>query len=184
MGSPRHRHLLLTGPPGCGKTTVLAETVSILRASRWHVYGFWTPEIREGRARLGFAIELVGGGRDVLASRDWPGPPRVGRYGVRPEIMDRLVVPEVERGVTAARSRCDVLVVMDEIGRMELFSRAFRDAVLSALDSQARVLATIMAKPHPFADRLKTRGDVRVVPVTRPHRESLPESLAASLLSG
>jgi nucleoside-triphosphatase len=182
MPSLSPKNTLLTGPPGCGKTTVLAETVAILRASGWQVCGFWTPEIREGGARLGFAVELVGGDREVLASRDRPGPPRVGRYGVHVEAMDRLVVPEIERGVAAASSRSDVVIVMDEIGKMELFSQAFQEAVLSAFDSPARVLATIMARPHPFADRLKVRGDVRLISVTRQNRESLAGSTVGKLL--
>jgi nucleoside-triphosphatase len=153
----------------------------MLRGSGWDVYGFWTPEMRHGRTRLGFAVETLSGERSVLASRDLPGPPRVGRYGVNVEAMDRLVVPEIERGVAAAGSRADVIIVMDEIGKMELFSRSFREAASGAFDSPARVLGTIMARPQPFADALKARADVEVVNVTRDNRDSLPESVRSAV---
>jgi nucleoside-triphosphatase len=183
MASLTRRHVLLTGAPGCGKTTLLGEAVEALRGCGWEVYGFWTPEIRRGGTRLGFAAELMGGGREVLASRDLPSAPRVGRYGVNVAAMDGLVVPEIERGVAAASMRADVIIVMDEIGKMELISQGFREAVSHALDSQARVLGTIMARPHPFADALKVRGDVGIVTVTRDNRERLRTSIVEAVLA-
>jgi nucleoside-triphosphatase len=143
-------------------------------------FGFWTREIREGGVRRGFELELVSGGKEVLASANWPGPPRVGRYGVKVEVMDRLVVPEVERGV-AASSRSSVVIVMDEIGKMELFSRAFQRVVISAFESAARVLATIMARPHPLAEALKGRADTSLLTVSPSNREGLPRQVAEML---
>jgi nucleoside-triphosphatase len=182
MAPLTRRHVLLTGAPGCGKTTLLGEAAEALRDSGREVYGFWTPEIREGGRRLGFAAELMGGEREVLASRDLAGPPRVGGYGVNLAAMDGLVVPEIDRGVAAAGARAAVIIVMDEIGKMELFARGFREVVARALDSQARVLGTIMARPHPFADALKMREDVGIVTVTRDNRERLCTSIIEALL--
>jgi len=182
MEGARPRHVLLTGAPGCGKTTVMIGAVRLLQAAGRQVFGFWTEEMRQGGVRRGFAIELVSGVRGVLASVDRPGPPRVGKYGVNIQAMDRLAAPEVERAVAAARNTPGVIVAMDEIGKMELFSRSFQRAVLSAFDSPARVLATITARPHPFADGLKQRGDTRLVTVTQGTREGLPQEIAAWLL--
>lgn len=174
-------HILLTGRPGCGKTTVLTKAVGILDEAGCRAFGFTTPEIRKGRSRTGFAAELLDGTRDVLASREVPGPPRVGRYGVRTAVMDSLVAPELERGVRAAQSGETIILVMDEIGKMELFSQRFRQAVLSAFDSTAHVLASIMARSHPFADALKDRHDVEVITVTERNRDQLPTEIAHRL---
>jgi nucleoside-triphosphatase len=172
------RHLLLTGPPGCGKTTVLLRAVGLLRNAGAALFGFTTPEIRDARTRTGFALELLSGEREVLASVDFPGPARVGRYGVRVDVLDRLAVPEVARGIAAARDGAEVVIAMDEIGKMELFSQSFRQAVLAAFDSPARVLATIMERPHSFADALKGRAEAEVIVVTPANRERLPERIA------
>jgi nucleoside-triphosphatase len=175
------RHVLLTGAPGCGKTTVVMRVLRLLRDAGLPIFGFWTEEERRGSLRQGFALELVSGGRDRLASVEWPGPPRVGRYGVRPEVMERLVVPEIERGLAEAKRRPDVVLVMDEIGKMELFSRAFQRAALGAFDSGARVVATVLARPHPFAEALKRRPDVALVVVTPQNREGLPQQVVFML---
>jgi len=178
------RHVLLTGAPGCGKTTLVMAALRLLRESGRPVFGFWTEEIRQAGARQGFALELVSGGREVLASMRRPGPPRVGRYGVNLEVMDDLVVPEIERGLAAARSQSGVVLVMDEIGKMELFSASFQQTVVSAFGGPARVLATIMARPHPFAEMLKQRPDVRLITVTRENRERLVAQIGEMLLGG
>jgi nucleoside-triphosphatase len=174
--APQTRHILLTGSPGSGKSTVLSAVVPRLRAAGWSAFGFWTPEIRRGRRREGFAIELLDGQRQLLASRDRPGPPRVGAYGVQVEAIDQLAVPELERGV-AATADGRIVLVMDEIGKMELCSDAFRRAVLAGLDSEARVLGTIMAARHPFADAVKSRADVGLLTVTQDNRDALPQRI-------
>jgi len=178
----RARHILLTGLPGCGKTTVAMAALALLRESGVATFGFWTQEIREGGERRGFALELVSGGRDVLASVDLVAP-RVGKYGVNVEAMQRLVVPEIERAIAAARTGARAVIVMDEIGKMELFSRSFQQVVVSALDSPAWVLATVMLRPHPFADSLKARSDVQVVTVTAENRSGLAERILEQLLA-
>jgi len=156
--------------------------VGLLQNSGWLTFGFWTPEIRQGRERRGFEVVLLSGTRETLASTDYSGPPRVGRYGVRTEVMERLVLPEIERGVSAAASRSNVVLVMDEIGKMELLSPAFAAAVLSVFDTAARVVATVMARPHPLADALKARPDVELVSVTLVNRERLATHVAGLLL--
>ncbi|MGB9847403.1 MAG: nucleoside-triphosphatase, partial [Desulfotomaculales bacterium] len=66
---------------------------------------------------------------------------------------------------------------IDEIGKMELFNPEFRETVLAALNSSFPVVATVLAKPHPFCDALKRRRDVRLIEVNRANREKLPEEL-------
>ena len=181
MASSAPKHILLTGAPGCGKTTIILAVLRRLRRVGRPTFGFWTEEVRQSGVRQGFALELVSGGRDMLASVRRSGPPRVGRYGVNVEAMDRFAVPEIERGLAAAKAKSGVVIVMDEIGKMELFSRSFQQAAIAALDSPARVVATIMARPHPFADSLKARSDVRVVTVTRQNRDELARQIAEML---
>ena len=139
--------------------------------------GFVTDEIRRGGHREGFAVQTVAGQRGVLAHVELPGPPRVGRYGVDLPAFERVALPAM-----AAPQPVGVVVV-DELGRMELASAAFRDAMSDLLDREVAVVATVHVHRHPFTDALKRRPDLRVIRVTERSRDALPERLAAELVA-
>ncbi|MGW0733946.1 nucleoside-triphosphatase [Streptomyces sp. NPDC002851] len=168
--------ILLEGRPGSGKTTVVRRLTALLPTRS--AIGFTTEEIRQGGTRTGFALEtLEDGQRAVLAHVDFPGPPRVGRYGVDLGVMERLALPPLRSA--AADPVPGQLVVIDELGRMELECTAFRDTVRTLFESGIDIVATVHAKSDPFTDALKRRGDIDLVVVTRANRDALPEDLAA-----
>ena len=55
--------VLVTGQPGCGKTTAVKTLVDELRASGASVRGFYTDEVLSGGRRVGFDIVTVPDGR-------------------------------------------------------------------------------------------------------------------------
>ena len=148
----------------------------MLREAGVPISGFVTREIREGRRRRGFRIETVAGEEGTLARVGHRGGPRVGRYGVDLEAFERIALPTLG-GVP----RGSVLVI-DELGKMELASKRFRDAVGALFATDRRVVATVHAHPHPFTDELKRRGDVEVERVTRSNRDALPGQILQTLL--
>jgi nucleoside-triphosphatase len=167
--------LLLEGRPGIGKTMVTRRLVDLLRDARIPLAGFVTHEIRVHGRREGFAVEAISGDRGVLAHVDLPGPPRVGRYGVDLATFERIALP------TLAAPEPDVVVALDELGKMELASAAFRDVVSVPWDQDVAVVATVQLHRHPLTDALKRRGGVQVLRVTEQTRDALPERLAARL---
>jgi nucleoside-triphosphatase len=164
------RAWLLTGRPGVGKTTCLRRTLD--RVGR-PAGGFFTEEVRRGGTRVGFALRTLAGEHGILADTRRPGAPRVGKYGVDLETLERIGVPAIREAARAGR-----LVVIDEIGKMEMASAAFRQAVEDALASPALVLGTILAAPHPWADRIKAMPSVTLLVVTPANRDALPGDLA------
>jgi nucleoside-triphosphatase len=140
------------------------------------VTGFVTRELREGGERVGFTLETLDGQRGMLAHVGIRGGRRVGRYGVALDDLERLAIP-------AVRAAADV-VVLDELGKMELASAAFRDAVIVLFERPVAVVATVHTHAHPLTDRLKHRPSIAVVQLTRSNRDELPTAIASRLLRG
>jgi nucleoside-triphosphatase len=160
--------------PGAGKTTAFRRLAELLREAGKPVAGFTTEELCERGKRVGFAVESLEGGRATLAHVGFPGPPRVGRYGVDLEAFEEIALP-------ALQSPARGIVLIDELGKMELASERFRGSVESLLDRPVGLAATIHTASHPFTDRVKRRDDVEVVRLTAKNRDDLPTRLAKRL---
>jgi len=173
-GDGERLNVLLTGPPGVGKTTAIRKVLALLRGVK--VGGFFTEAIEEGGRRTGFALIDLAGPRGVLASARVSGGPRVGRYGVNVADMERIGVPALLHALESAD-----LIVCDEIGRMELHCPEFRHAIVRCLDSSRPVLGTIQARRNEFLDGVRARPDVELVSVAVDSRDSLPALLARRL---
>ncbi len=154
---------LLTGSPGTGKTTIIKEALTRTGADAG---GFYTEEIRVGGVRQGFEIVTLDGQDAILAHIDTSSPYRVSKYGVDTDNLDNIGVHAVLKAV-----RESSLIIIDEIGKMELFSAHFQDAVLKAVDSSKKVLATIMLNAHPFADRIKRHPGAKLIRLDRVNNE-------------
>jgi len=163
------RVYLLTGRPGTGKTSLIKQAIAGMRGKAG---GFYTEEIRSQGIREGFRLVTLDGRQATLAHVNISSPYRVSKYGVDIDSLDRVGVPALHQ----AAQQCD-LVVIDEIGKMELFSANFREAVLQIIDSGKRVLGTIMLNPNPWADRIKQNPQVHLIEVTRTNFHQVLEEL-------
>jgi nucleoside-triphosphatase len=162
---------LLTGRPGVGKTTVIRAVVDQLGQQAG---GFYTEEIREGGKRTGFRLIALDGPRGILASVNRSSCYRVGKYSVHLDDLERVGMAAIQRALEGPW--VDV-VVIDEIGKMELFSSAFRKVVQQALDGPKIVLATVMSRPQPWADAIKARSDVILVELDQSNRQAMPDRI-------
>jgi nucleoside-triphosphatase len=169
--------ILLTGRPGCGKTTLVKRVVDGLTLQAG---GFYTEEVRHRGERVGFKMITLSGGEALLAHVDFKTPQRVGKYG-----LDLFALETV--GIAALREamRARQLVVLDEIGPMELRSAIFRDVVNEALDSPeaSGMLATITARSFPFTEAIKKRADVNLIEVRADNREQLVSELSDQFMA-
>lgn len=164
FGKAAVANILLTGMPGVGKTTLIRELAKKLdRPAR----GFFTEEIRGGGRRLGFKLATLDGREGVLAHEKIAGPKRVSRYGVSTADLEAIGIP----AITPASP--NEIIVIDEIGKMECASEAFKDAAWAVLDSPNLVLGTIARKGVGFIARVKERPDVKLFEVTRQNHDRL-----------
>jgi nucleoside-triphosphatase len=126
------KKVLLTGRPGCGKTTLIKHLAKKLALTAG---GFYTEEIRERRERVGFKIITLEGKDSLLAHIGFKTPERVGKYGLDLSGLEAVGVEAIRTAVRARR-----LIVIDEIGPMEIRSAAFYDAVNEAFGPVRRFL--------------------------------------------
>ncbi|XP_008809108.2 cancer-related nucleoside-triphosphatase homolog isoform X2 [Phoenix dactylifera] len=144
MATAPSKCFIVTGPPGIGKTTLVMRVLESLKTSHPHlnIRGFYTREVREASERVGFEVVTLDGRRGTLASSTvlsaesfrWPS---VGKYKVDVASFESLALPELQ-----VKEGTDLFII-DEVGKMELFSSSFFPAVLKILESNIPILASI-----------------------------------------
>ncbi|MCD6177887.1 NTPase [bacterium] len=169
------KNILIVGKPGCGKTTLVKDISKDLNSK---ISGFYTEEMREKGKRVGFKIKTLDQKEGILAHIDLKTPYRVGKYKVNLKDLEEIGVVSIEKAIKQKK-----IVLIDEIGKMELFSDKFKKAIIEALNSENRVLATIMLKKNSFCDRIKKRKDVKIFYLKRANFEEIKKEIEKILLS-
>ncbi len=157
------KHLLITGRPGTGKTTLIKSSIEFARGLGLSVYGFYTEEIRREGQRVGFLIRLVPYRKSGRLAGLGKGPDGTfqpyGRYKVYVNHFESLVMNVLEE----APRKAD-LIVIDEIGGMELLSKSFGQTVKKLLRSSSPpVLATIQLKKVHLIEKWGLENSVRLL---------------------
>jgi nucleoside-triphosphatase THEP1 len=168
------KNILITGPPGCGKTTLIEKVIE-----RTHVpcRGFVTKEIREAGRRKGFKIITLAREEGILAHEKIGGGLRVGKYGVNLQKPAQIAAPSI------IPQNPGEVVIIDEIGKMECLSKVFRKTVLDVLDSHNFVLGSIALKGGAFIEAVKARPDIELIQITQQNRSALVDTLVDRLNS-
>lgn len=164
--------ILLTGYPGCGKTTIIKKFINGYPGK---MGGFYTQEIREAGLRTGFRIITLGGKKAVLAHVDIKRSKRVGKYGVDLQALEEIGVESIYDALGNK-----TLVVIDEIGPMEIASAKFCSAVWDVLQSDCTLLGTIVKRSLPFTDDIK-RSCKNIIEVDPINRKTIPGEILLSL---
>jgi nucleoside-triphosphatase len=164
------QRVLLTGRPGSGKTTLIKR---VLRELPQRCAGFYTEEIRDHGTRVGFKVVALEGGEAVFAHVDFRTRERLGKYGLDLTALEAVGVNAIRAAVEGKR-----LIVLDEIGPMEIRSVVFREAVNDALKSELPLLATIFLRSSPFTDAIKSRPEMELFEVRPDNRDRLVSQLS------
>jgi len=168
------KNILVTGPPRCGKTTLIEKIASRIDLP---LTGFFTREMRDKGRRRGFSIVTVGGTVGMLAHENTKSRIRVGKYYVNLEDLERIAVPSMRP------TSAEEVIVVDEIGKMECHSELFRDTLIRGLDSPNAIIGSIALKGGDFIRKIKGRADVEIVMVSETNRNDLAESLALRMMA-
>lgn len=157
------KNIFVTGPPRCGKSTLIKKL--ILRIEK-PATGFYTREIKEKGRRTGFSITTLDGKMGVLAHKNMKSRFKVGSYSVNLRDIDQIAVPSM------LPAKPDEIVVIDEVGKMECFSPLFRETLIKVLDSRQRVIGSIAQKGDQFIQEIRNRDDVLLINISEKNRDT------------
>jgi nucleoside-triphosphatase len=163
--------IAVTGSPGIGKSTLVAKVAT---ATGMRVGGVLARDKRYKDRRIGFELlDLATGGVGMLADETGSGP-QLGKYRVHPEDLDGLGARAIENAL-----KCE-LIVVDEVGPMELTSHRFVSSVEMAIASSRPMLVVLHEwSNHHLAKKI--RSTFQVITVTRENREALIDEIAKAL---
>ncbi len=168
----------ITGLPNAGKTYALLKVIEMLEEAGGRVGGMVTePILEDGRKRGFWIMDWATKRREVLASPEIDSKGEVGSPGVDIEVLNGIGVHAVRK----ATEEADIIVV-DEVGKAEMESEEFVEAVKDALDSEKPVILTLHKKSrNPLLQDIRRRDDVRILEVTPVNRNLLPYKIVGLL---
>ena len=163
----------ITGMPSVGKTDTLLKIIKSLEDHGYVVGGMITEPIIEKKHRVGFYVtNWQTKEREVFAHMDYETKEKVGKYGVDINALDSVGVPAIEKAITDEETN---IIVIDEIGKMEMLSEAFCKMVTEALESDKPIMVTLHKKSRtPLLQDVRRRDDIRILEVTPVNRNLLP----------
>ena len=179
--------ILVTGPPGAGKTTLIKNISQKLMESGKIVAGFYTEEIRQASKRTGFDIVTLDkeSVRGQLARIENAGSntraPKVGQYTVLMDDFERISLTALEQN----KVNHSDFIIIDEIGKIECFSRRFQSVVRALYSTNKNIISTIplsKGKPLPLVEELSSRSDTSIMTVSKENRDYLGVSVLKTIL--
>jgi nucleoside-triphosphatase len=163
----------ITGMPGVGKTQTLQKIIGSLEKSGYTVQGMITKPITKKKKRVGFyVVNWQTNEKEVFAHIDFETKEKVGKYGVDIEALEKIGVPAIEQAIND--DSIDIIII-DEIGKMEMLSEKFCETVIESLDSDKPIMVTLHKKSRtPLLQDVRRRDDIRILEVTPVNRNLLP----------
>ena len=163
----------ITGMPSVGKTQTLIKIIEKIEKSGYQIEGMITEPIIENKKRIGFYVmDWMTREREVFAHIDMDNKDKVGKYGVDVEALERIGVPAVVKAIEDDEIN---IIIIDEIGKMEMLSERFCEVVIDALESDKPIMVTLHKKSRSqLLQDVRRRDDIRILEVTPVNRNLLP----------
>jgi nucleoside-triphosphatase len=163
----------ITGMPSVGKTQTLKKIIEKLEETGYKVEGMITEVVLEKKKPVGVSVvDWQTKEKEIFAHVTFDMKNKVGDYGVNTEILDRIGVRAIEKAI---EDEAINIIIIDEIGKMEMLSERFCEVVIDALDSDKPILVTLHKKSRsPLLQDVRRRDDIRILEVTNVNRNLLP----------
>jgi nucleoside-triphosphatase THEP1/ADP-ribose pyrophosphatase YjhB (NUDIX family) len=169
------RVFLLTGKPRAGKSTIIKNLIEEIGTDICG--GFYTEEITNSDDRIGFRCVSINGESVEIANVESLSKNRVGRYGINIEKFDEFAMNILQEALRTKR-----IIVIDEIGFMQMLSNSFKEIVQEIVSSKKIVLGTIPLDSHPEIDKIKYLKEAKIISVNEFNRDKVSEYLVGDIL--
>ena len=169
-------NIFLTGRVKSGKSTVLRKVLAELKPCR--IGGFFTEAVIENSQTVGYQIRSVSNQSMIFARANSQGEYQIGGFGIFPEVFESLGVRILESALESSQ-----LILMDEIGVMEVGAPKFKESILRCLNSNIVVSGAIKYKSNTFLDTIRNRPDLELLYVNESNRDSLPQLVIKQIRS-
>ncbi|MFX0042807.1 MAG: NTPase [Candidatus Hodarchaeota archaeon] len=172
-----NKKILITGLPRSGKSTLIVKLIEYFSDHNYTIHGFLTPEVRKEGNRIGFDFEDVNSKEIGKLARigNYNTKYKLGRYCIFIEEFENLI-SKLENLVFHKRE----LLVIDEIGKMELFSKKFQNLITNFFSSNIKIIATIGQRmQHPLKDFLLKMPEVVLFTLTRQNHQEIFKKIIA-----
>jgi len=118
----------------------MVKLIEYFSKRQYNVHGFLTPEVREGNNRIGFdLVDIKTQEREKLAREgNFNTKYHVGKYCVFIEKFEKFI-----SNFENIKFQQEDLFMIDEIGKMELFSKKFQELIVKLFASNILIIATI-----------------------------------------
>jgi nucleoside-triphosphatase len=166
--------MLVTAAPSTGKTTAIQKIIKEI--GRENCSGFFTEEVRKDGERTGFICITLDGERATLADINSQSELKVGRYGVEIADFEKVVIRTIEIAL-----KTEKVLIIDEIGPMELSSEKFKEVLFKALNNEKIIIGTIFMNSHPEIDKIKKHQSIEFYHLTLENRDALPYDIAKTV---
>jgi nucleoside-triphosphatase len=157
--------ILITGPPRSGKTTLIKKLISHYAKSGYKIEGFITPEKLSKQKRIGFDLLNIKTNESIPLARvrNLKTKYKIGKYNVFIENLENFILSFGDM----KNWKID-LVIIDEIGKMELFSNLFQDFIKKLFNSEILLIASIGQKlQHPLKIYIEMIPGVKIMKLNR-----------------
>lgn len=175
----RHKNaknvFLLTGNPRMGKTTMIKKLINEIGADICG--GFYTEEITSSNDRIGFRCVSINGESVEIANVESPSKTRIGRYGIDIEKFEDFAIKVLQDSLSSKK-----IIVIDEIGFMQMQSTTFQKIVQDIVSDDHIVLGTIPLDSHSEIDKIKFLKKVKIINVNEFNRDGISEFLVKDIL--
>lgn len=167
---------LLTGKPRTGKSTLIKKLINKMGSELCG--GFYTEEITNSNDdRIGFRCVSVDGDSVEIANVESPSEVRIGRYGIDIGKFEKFALRVLQEAIILKK-----VIVIDEIGFMQMLSSSFQRKVQEIISENRIVLGTVPLDSHPEIDKIKYIKEVQLVRINEFTRDVITELLATDIL--